>query len=452
MRQISYKMDKASVKLSFPPALEEFLEWLVDNGFSAWIIGGAVRNALLGIPVRDWDVVTDAPEEFLRSSPFRSIPVGARFGILLMILDGMPVEVACIRKTTSRGTIEADMARRDFTVNTMAVSYNTGEFIDRFNGIRDLRRGVIRGVNDPEARFLEDPLRIIRAARFVSEYGFTVEKRTFEAMKRNSPLLSNVAIERIRDEFFKLITGTHVGRGLEILRKTGAFKAFFPEILEGWRKRQNNFHSFHVYRHIIETVSYTPPVIRVRLAALFHDIAKPRVRQKIDGRFRFFNHEKVSSEMAEEILTRWKVNRALIEEVVVLVKNHMVHNLDKWSDGAVRRLINRVGMDLLEDLFDLLRADRMAHGVDPTDISDIEVLKKRVERIINDHPHSVKELPVSGHDVMAILNMEPGPEVGRILRALHQHVMDHPKDNERGILLKMIPLIWESIKPCVKTG
>ncbi|MCX7822067.1 MAG: HD domain-containing protein [Syntrophobacterales bacterium] len=436
---------KTSIDVCLPPALEEFLCWLVEKGFSAWIIGGAVRNALLGIPPRDWDVVTDAPQEVIVASPFKVIPLGARFGVILIVLDGMPVEVASIRETTPQGTLEADMARRDFTINAIALSYRTGEVIDLFGGMKDLKRGIIKGVVDPEARFLEDPLRVIRAARFLSEYRFTIERKTYLAMKKTAHLLEGVAIERTRDEFFKLLLGDYVKDGLEVLRKTGAFKVFLPEILEGWMKKQNNFHSFHIYRHIIETVAYTPPRLRLRLGALFHDIAKPRVRQKIGERFRFFGHEKLSANMAEEILTRWKASRSLVEEVVTLVKNHMVHRVHEWSDSAIRRLINRVGDELLEDFLCLLRADRIAHGVDPVDTSEVDLLERRIEQLKGHYPHSVRELAVNGHDVMEILKIGPGPQVGKVLSALYRHVINHPEDNERQSLLEIIPLLWESI-------
>lgn len=434
-----------SLNLSLPAGLQELVGWLRSRGFSSWLVGGAVRNALLSLPPKDWDIITDATEEDLFSSPFKTVGVGARFGVVLVILNDMPVEVACIKKTTPLGTIEADLARRDFTINSIAVSFDSGELVDLFGGLGDLRKGLIRAVEDPKTRFREDPLRVLRAARFASEYGFAVERKTYYAMRDTSVLLDRVAIERVRDEFFRLLAGDHVREGLELLRKSGAFKVIFPEILEGWMKKQNSFHSFHIYRHIVEAVAHAPSRLRIRLAALFHDIAKPRVRRKIDGRFRFFGHEKLGAEMAREILTRWKASKSLVDEVVALVKNHMVHNIDKWSDGAIRRLINRLGTDLLEDFFDLLRADRLAHGVDPADTTDIDLLRKRVQEVGN-YPRSLKELTVDGNDVMTILGVGSGPHVGYVLRTLHRHVLDHPEDNSRELLLEMIPKVWESIK------
>ena len=443
----------AKLDLPIPPELSDFLHWLKERGFSVWIVGGAVRDALLGFPPKDWDVITDAPCDVIMSSPYRTVAVGARFGVIVVVLNDMTVEVACIGKTTSIGTLEADLARRDFTINAIAVPVEIGEgdshgctvgaIIDLFGGVKDLKRGIIRGVIDPEARFKEDPLRVLRAARFVAEYGFTVEQETYRAMKKTSSYLKGVAIERVRDEFFKLIVGNWVREGLEALRTSRAFEAFFPEILEGWMKRQNGFHKFHIYRHIVETVAYTPPRLRVRLAALFHDIAKPRARKKLNGRFRFFGHEALSAEMTVEILNRWKTNHTLIEEVATLVKNHMIYNVSQWSDGAIRRLINRVGNDLIEDLLDLLYADRLAHGVDPSDTQEVELLKNRIAQIqSSEYPKSVKSLAVNGNDVMAVLNIGPCPAVGKILKALYQHVLDHPEDNNRDVLLAMIPRLY----------
>ncbi|MEJ5300299.1 MAG: CCA tRNA nucleotidyltransferase [Thermodesulforhabdaceae bacterium] len=439
------KLFPERLNLPFPPELRNFLEWLKKSGFSAWIVGGAIRDFLLGLPPKDWDIITDAPDDVLLSSPYRTVAVGARFGVIVVVLSGMPVEVACIGKTTPAGTLEADLARRDFTINTVAMPFEGEELIDIFGGIKDLKRHIIRGVVNPEARFREDPLRVLRAARFLAEYGFTIERKTYNAMKETSPLLKDVAIERIRDEFFKLIVGTHVRDGFEILRKTGAFKNFFPEILEGWMKKQNGFHLFHIYRHTVEAVAHTPPRLRVRLAALFHDIAKPRVRKKIKGRFRFFGHETLSAEMTREILNRWKTSHTLIEDVVTLVKNHMVHNINEWSDGAVRRLINRIGNDLMDDFLDLLRADRLAHGVDPADTGEIDLLRDRISRIQSSgYPRSVKSIAVNGNDIMSVLNIGPGPQIGKILQMLYQYVLDHPEDNKRDVLLAMIPNLYYS--------
>ncbi len=422
-----------------PKAVEELLCCLKGKGFDVWIVGGAVRDLFMGKEPKDWDVATNAPLEELLNLPYRVVPIGKRFGVVDVILDNLTVEVTSIVKSTVEGTIEADLSRRDFTVNAMAISFERGSLIDPYNGLRDLEKKVLRGVVSPKERFVEDPLRIIRAARFVSVYGFSVLPDTYKAMVETSPLLSRVAMERIREEFFKLLVGSNVMEGLDLLRKSKGFNIFFPEILEGWRKKQNEFHRFHIYRHIIETVANTEPRLRLRLAALFHDIAKPRVRTKQGKRYRFFGHEVASEELSVEIMKRWKVSQKLMSQVAVLVRNHMVSNLDKWSDGAIRRLILRVGEDLLEDFIELLKADRLAHGVDRGDLQEIERLMERIEKVKKkEQENPFRVLAINGHDVMKVLNLSPGPAVGAVLRYLHQHVTEHPEDNQRDKLIRII--------------
>ncbi len=329
--------------------------------------------------------------------------------------------------------------RRDFTINAMAVSYPDGAFLDPFGGQKDLSAGRLRGVADPLARFREDPLRPLRAARMVACFGFTVSPRTLKAMRCAAPALARAATERIRDEFFKLLAGLHVVEGLELCRRTGLTAVFFPELLEGWRKRQNHYHRHDIYRHTVLSVGFSPPRLRVRLAALLHDIGKPRVRKKIQGIYRFYGHEKLSAQMASEILARWFTPKRLADEVVTLVEHHMVHSTDRWKDGAVRRLIQRVGEPLLEDLLDLIRADRLAHGTEEDPVGPVERLAARIRRILEERPPlTEKALAISGRDVMALAGVPQGPEVGRILKQALAIVVSDPSKNTRPFLVQWL--------------
>ncbi len=427
-------------KLPIPQRIISFFDWLLQKGFSVWIVGGVIRDYLNGVSPKDWDIATDAPYEILKDTDHRIVPVGARFGIVDVLIDDYVVEVANIKATSEEGSIESDLARRDFTVNAMAIEYPSGKFLDPFGGKRDLKLKRLRAVLDAEKRFLEDPVRILRGARFVSQHGFRVVPSTFMAMKSLSKNLSNVAVERIRDEVFKILTGNNFFEAMEILRKAKALESFLPELLEGWRKKQNEFHKYSIYYHILHTVSNAPPRLRVRLAALLHDIGKPRVRIRKDGKFRFYGHEKESESMAREILLRWKAPLSLIEDVCKLVRNHMAYDFNKWSDAAIRRLISRLGEHLIEDFIDLVKADRIAHGFsDEKGIKEIENLHKRINEQIEKYKlFSIKDLAVNGHDVMKVLHIKEGPEVGQVLRYLYNHVLNRPQDNKREVLIPLM--------------
>jgi tRNA nucleotidyltransferase/poly(A) polymerase len=295
-------------------------------------------------------------------------------------------------------------------------------------------------VDDPLARFREDPLRVLRASRFAATLGLHATPKTLRCLRQAAPWLQETATERVREELFKLLTGPWVVEGLELARRTGVLEVVIPELLEGYRKKQNHYHAHDIYHHTLYAVHHSPARIRVRLAALLHDIAKPRVRKKIRGVFRFFGHDKESAGMAQSILERWLVPKKLAEEVCILVANHMVHGTDRWKDGAVRRLIHRVGEPLLEDLLDLMAADRMAHGTEAAAGEEsVERLRQRIARILAEKPAlDLSALAVDGRDVMAALGIGPGPQVGRVLKRVHRIVLEDPAMNRRDVLLAWI--------------
>ncbi|SMC21322.1 tRNA nucleotidyltransferase (CCA-adding enzyme) [Desulfacinum hydrothermale DSM 13146] len=435
-------MDPGEVVLAkMPESARRIGSLLTQAGYRFWVVGGVVRDVLLGRDPKDWDFCTNAPVDVLTgllSSAFRVIPVGLRHGTVQVLTPHGVMEVTSWENNGSRALMD-DLRRRDFTVNAMAVSIPDGDLVDPFGGRRDLECRRLRGVEDPLARFREDPIRVLRASRFVATLGLHATPKTLQCLRRQAPWLQQSAMERIRDELFKLLVGPWVMDGLELARRTGVLKVVIPELLEGYRKRQNHYHAHHIYRHTLLAVHYSPARLRVRLAALFHDIAKPRVRKKVQGVFRFFGHEKQSAEMAGQILQRWLAPKKLADEVCTLVANHMVHDTDRWKDGAVRRLVHRVGKPLLEDLLDLLEADRRAHGTDDADTEAVQRLRQRVQRILNERPVlDLSRLAINGRDVMDTLGIGPGPMVGRLLKEAHQLVLEDPSKNDRKALLAWI--------------
>ena len=422
-----------------PEALRTIMAALHAAGYGVWIVGGAIRDWLLNSRPHDWDLATSAtPEQVLGLFP-RVIPVGLRHGTVRIHTQELDVEItSCPAGLAAEPSILADLTRRDFTINAMAVQYPSGKWLDPHGGARDLAAGRLCAVGDASARFREDPLRTIRAARLVSTWGFHLTATTLAAMRGEVPRLPTVAWERIRDEMLKLLTGPQVLEAFALLRRTGIIRFILPELLEGVRKQQNDYHSYDIYHHTLYTVHYSPDRVRVRLAALLHDIAKPRVRRRIRGVFRFYGHAKAGSEMAQEILTRWKMPLRLTEQIRVLTANHMLMFTDPWSDAAIRRLIVRVGQDLLDDLLDLAEADHQAHGI-ATDLTAIGNLRQRIAQQLDQQPAlHVTDLAINGHDVMRALALPPGREVGQILKSLHRKVLKEPELNQRSTLLDLL--------------
>jgi tRNA nucleotidyltransferase/poly(A) polymerase len=457
--------------LSFiPAALRALLERFHAAGYRVWLVGGAIRDHLLGLTPKDWDLATNAsPQAVMELFP-RVIPIGIRHGTVQIHTDLMDVEVTsylenpraphwvksgggsigptsqAARRHINAGEespglsgILEDLQRRDFTVNALAVSYPAGLLVDPWEGRKDLVRKKLRAVENPVLRFREDPLRTLRAARLVSTHGFRIAGTTFAALQQESAGLSRVAWERIRDEMLKLIMGEQILEAFEVLRRGRILPVVLPELLEGYRRKQNGFHCYDIYHHILHTVHRSVPQLRVRLAALFHDLAKPRVRVKQGGAFRFHGHAKAGAALAAEVMQRWKMPLKDIQGVALLVENHMLMGCEKWSDGAVRRLISRVGVELMDDLLDLAWADRLAHAPGKSSLRELDTLRFRItEQLRRNPPLQRGDLAINGQDVMRALHLEPGPQVGKILGAVQQKVLQRPEWNRKDILVDYI--------------
>lgn len=424
--------------LRVPEDVWRLLDRLHRSGHGVWLVGGAVRDALLGKLPHDWDLATDAGIQRVAALFARVVPVGLRHGTVQVLTADRAVEVTAVSPAGAAG-LAVDLARRDFTVNAMAVAYPDGLLHDPHGGRKDLAARRLRAVGQARDRFLDDPLRVLRLARLIAQLGFRVERGTLRAAAAESARLGQVAVERIRDEMLKLLVGEEVRAGLAVFRRTGAMRAVLPELLEGVRRKQNAFHRFDIYRHMVETVAAAPRRERVRLAALLHDIAKPRVRFRQGGTFHFYGHENQSAAMAGEILRRWRLPEKTLVQVQTLVRNHMLTDTERWSDAAIRRLIVRTGPDLIPDLLDLARADRSTHTQAEDLVREIDRLEHRIhDQLENKVPLALSDLAIGGREVMTVLDLKPGPAVGRILQAARAWVLDDPKNNRRDRLLAWI--------------
>jgi tRNA nucleotidyltransferase (CCA-adding enzyme) len=435
-----------------PRGALDLCERLRSQGKRAWIVGGCVRDLLSGRRAADWDIATDArPEDLLRIFP-RAIPTGIEHGTVTVVKDGAHYEVTTLRGegTYTDGRrpdwvefvddITADLARRDFTVNAIAVDPATGTVIDPFDGRGDLARRVLRAVGDPVQRFSEDGLRVLRAARFVATLELDLDADTEAAIQPTLDTFRKVAQERVRDEWVKAMKARKPSRAFDVMRRTGILEVTCPELVEGVGMQQNKWHAYDVWRHGMECIDACEGDPILRVAALLHDVGKPRTRAWSDktADYTFYEHERVGAEMAEPIAARLRFSNDERARIVALVRHHLFHYSDEWTDAAVRRWIRRVGPERLEDLYVLNSADVRAKGRDfDADLDALARLKGHVARVLAEGAAlSTRDLRINGHDLMRELSLRPGRILGEILEALLDAVTADPSLNEREALLQ----------------
>jgi tRNA nucleotidyltransferase (CCA-adding enzyme) len=401
-----------------PEIVTIILKTLESAGFEAYIIGGAVRDMLMASEAADWDVVTSASAKDVG----RLFPDQTRFslkhGTMTLVHEGRHYEVSTFRG--SEPTLEDDLAHRDFTINAMAYHPDEGRVIDPFGGREDIEQRLIRAVGNPEDRFREDPLRLLRAVRIGCELDFNIHPATFKAMLSMAPLVSGMATERIRDELTKILTSQKPSRGLDDLQRTGLLNEIAPELAEGRRKSGKTI-SIHL-REMVNRVDLDPTL---RLAALFCGIVPE-------------SGEPERGKVAEELMRRLRFSERIIFQVTHLIRHHKdAANYDSsWDGNAVRRLIQSVGVENVASFFSLCRADLESQGKDTRPLSELE---ERVgSNVKTGFPQSVHDLGVDGRKVMEICGIEQGPKVGRILEALLEEVVDHPERNTEERLLERV--------------
>jgi len=436
-----------------PAPILEILRRLGDAGHRAYLVGGAVRELLRGVPLQDWDVGTSAtPDQVLGLYP-DAIATGARFGTLTIPTRAGHCEVTTFRieseytdarhpeKVTFVRELEEDLKRRDFTVNAIAWDPLAGRIVDPTGGLADLDQGILRAVGEPLERFREDGLRPIRAARFAATLEFQLEERTTRALRETRTEVGRVAAERVQDELMKMLRAREPSRGFEVLRQAGLLGVWLQELEACVAVPQNRYHAYDVYFHTIYTCDAAPAAKpAVRLAAVFHDAGKPRTREERDGgEATFYNHQFVGAAMAEEAMARLRFGREMTETVVHLVRHHMFDYRREWTDAAVRRFIRGVGVEHIADLFDLRIADNIGNGLKTGFPHYLEELRARVDAILEaEEALSVQDLAVDGNDVMTILHLPPSPRVGGILNQLLEEVLENPQLNTRERLLERI--------------
>lgn len=452
-------------KIKIPDELKKMNEIFSQNGFEAYLVGGAVRDMLLGKKADDWDVTTNAKPEEVMKIFRRVIPTGIDHGTVTVHFLGQEIEVTTFRtesdysdgrhpdKVEYAGHIEEDLSRRDFTMNAIAASLEDGHIVDPYGGAEDLKKGIIRTVGIPHERFMEDGLRPVRALRFASKLQFSIEKDTYsEIFEENvQKKIASISVERFRDELMKMMASPKPSVGLKMMEETGVLKIFMDElsVCRGCiQKDDRGYHIFDVMDHNIYACDGAPkekPLLR--LAAFLHDCGKPasKVERTVEGHKinNFYNHEKYSVEIARSLMTKLKFSNAEIDYVCHLIENHMFHYESSWSDAAVRRFIVRVGLDSFDDLIDLRLADM--YGKYNADVrlhnsagcANLVELTDRVKALAAQScALSLKDLKVNGKDLIAE-GIPAGKKLGKILNELFQTVLDDPEMNDREKLLKL---------------
>ena len=434
------------LNISLPPQVQFAITRLEQSGFDAYIVGGCVRNTLLGLPVNDWDMTTSArPEEMKECfSELRTIETGIQHGTLTVLVDGMPLEITTFRDdgeyldnrhpvgVTFSRRIEEDLCRRDFTVNAMAYHPERG-LVDLFDGQADLNEKRISCVGDPEKRFYEDGLRILRALRFASVLDFSIATDTAEAVHACRHLLKNIAAERIREEFCKLICGAGAVR---ILREYhDVIGVFLPELERCVGFEQNSkYHCYDVFEHTLHALELAPSHLMIRLAVLLHDIGKPLCYTEDENGGHFKGHGDAGVEIVKDVMKRLRFDNKTAARVTALVDYH--DREIPATEKSVKRLMNRFSDEDISILMEVKRCDRLAHAKEysepPKAIFEIPRIVEKLRA--EDACLTLKDLKIGGEDLMA-MGVPKGKQIGVILNSLLEQVLDGELENDREALL-----------------
>lgn len=440
-----------------PKEVKEVISKLTKAGFEAYVVGGCVRDLFLKKEPDDWDVATSAtPEEIQNLFPNNFYE--NKFFTVTVLTKSKKPQMQEIEVTTFRAefeytdkrrpgrveyakSLEEDVSRRDFTINAIAFSQkgNTGkvEVRDPFKGQQDIKAKLIRAVGNPEERFKEDALRMMRAVRFASVLGFTIEEKTKKAIKKHAKLLKEISAERIRDELQKLLMGKEGMKGIETLRELNLLQYVLLELEQGYGVSQNKHHVYTVWEHNLLALKYTIEnnwSLEVRLASLLHDVGKPKVKRGEGVNSTFYGHEVVGARMAQKMLECLKFPKNQIKKITNLVRYHLFYyNVDEVTESSIRRLIVNIGKENVEDLLKVRMADRIGSGVPKAEPYKLRHLRYVIEKVQKD-PISSKMLKLNGSDIMTLGSLSPSPKVGYVLDVLLGEVLEDPKRNTKKYL------------------
>jgi tRNA nucleotidyltransferase (CCA-adding enzyme) len=447
-----------TTKFVTPKEVREVSSVLSASGYENFLVGGCVRDILLERKLKDWDIATRAtPEEIISLFPktFYENDFGT-VGVVneetedetLKVVEVTPYRIETGYTDFRRpdevkwGTnIEEDLARRDFTINALAYSIESSKLIDPYEGKKDLEKKLIRTVGKPEDRFGEDALRMLRALRLSAELGFAIEHETQEAILKQSSLLGHISKERIRDEFERIIMSDSPAVALELSARLGLLQFIAPELLKAIGVEQNKAHAYNVWEHLMRSLDHAVKKdfpLYVRLAALFHDVAKPHTREWKNNQWTFYGHEVVGARITRQTLTELKFPKEIVDKVTKLVRWHMFFSdTEEISLSAVRRMVRNVTPMLIWDLINVRTADRIGTGRPKETPYRLRKYKSMIEQVMRD-PISVKQLAIGGKEIMELTGTGAGPHIGYILEVLLSEVLEKPELNSKEYLEKRV--------------
>lgn len=446
-----------TIQYQVPKEVMMVIAVLQGASYEAYLVGGCVRDILMGVKPKDYDITTNAtPEQIISLFPktfyensYGTVGVvtcGEELGTVCSDESVKIVEVTPYRLESTYSdnrhpdsvkwskNLHDDLSRRDFTVNAIAYNPVTHEIVDPYNGRNDIENKTIRAVGEANVRFGEDALRLMRAVRFMSQLDFDIETVTRESVQKNATLLDNISRERVRDEFVKLIMTDFPMRGLVMMKELGLLEYAVPELLRGVGVSQNQAHMYDVWEHNIRTLQHAADKkwpLHVRLSAIFHDISKPETKRfsKEKNVITFYGHDVVGARVTREIMERLKFPNELIERVSMFVRWHMFFSdTEQITLSAVRRLISNVGKDSIWDLIDLRICDRVGTGRPKEEPYRLRMYESMVEQALKD-PITLKMLKTDGKRIMDVTQETPGPKIGFILHSLFNEVLEDPLKN-----------------------
>ncbi|KEI87622.1 HD domain-containing protein [Clostridium botulinum] len=446
-----------NIKIEIPKGVKYIINTLQENGYEAYIVGGAVRDSLLERKVNDWDITTSAnPQEVVNifeNLGYKIIPTGLKHGTVTILISSIGYEVTTFRvdgeyednrhpkevKFTSN--LREDLKRRDLTINAMAYNDKIG-LVDYFHGLEYLNNKIIKCVGNSKDRFNEDSLRMLRCIRFASQLNFHMEESIKLNIRELSRNIANVSMERIRDELCKILVSSQPVYGIRNIVELNLIDYIIPELKACVGFEQHNIHhDKDVYGHILSVVENVPSKLELRLAALLHDIGKPKCFSIGDnGQGHFYGHQKISADMTKDILKRLKFDNKTIDKVDKLVYNHMAR-YNKLRTPNIKKFINKVGIDNLDDLFELQIADIKGSAKEYHSFDNVLNLKIKCEKILSEkQPLTIKDLDINGYDLMK-LGINQGKEIGIMLNKLLDIILENPNLNNKEDLIKIVESI-----------
>ena len=454
------------MKINLPLFVKEILKKFLKVGHEIYIVGGAVRDILMKKEIHDWDFTTNATPEIILGL-FPDGFYDNLFGTVRVLNQSSIYEITTFRKETSYSdsrhpdkifwgkTIEEDLIRRDFTIDAMALkpilnsqfSILNFELIDPHHGQKDIQTKIIKAVGDPDKRFAEDALRMMRAIRIATQLGFSIEEKTFAAIKKNVNLLDKISAERVRDELLKLLSYPFAADGYMLLRNSGLAEKILPDVEKGFgveQKSPGRHHIFDVGTHSVMSLKFSKSLDSiVNLAILLHDVGKPTVARNKNGIITFYNHEMLGASITRNIAEHLKLSKKDTQRLVTLVRWHQFSVDERQTDKAIRRFIRNVGKENLNDMLILRTADRLGGGAQETSWRLERFKQKLIE--VQKEPFLVTDLKINGNEIMKALKIHPGPLIGKLLNQLFEEVVDKKIKNEKGTLLKRLKQLTKTL-------